>query len=164
MYWGLSPLLTAKVISWRSMTHMCFLAFSHQYEHNFSFHSHRLIFSHASAELRGENTPERKVAPTGDRTRNHQVMSATRSPLSHPGGADNHLVVVCLNLRIFYSGIKDSHWPRIHSSLTAGLGFEYLGKNIERSIGPTFTNRSQELFCLFVKDFVNLTVTQLLIG
>ena len=23
--------LTAKVISWRSVTHMCFLAFSHQY-------------------------------------------------------------------------------------------------------------------------------------
>ena len=31
--------------------------------------------------------PERKVASTGDRTHNHQVMSPTRSPLSHPGGA-----------------------------------------------------------------------------
>ena len=37
--------------------------------------------------LRGENTLERKVASTGDRTHNHQVMSLTRSPLSHPGGA-----------------------------------------------------------------------------
>ena len=38
---------------------------------------------------RGErqNTPERKVASTGDQTHNHQVMSLTRSPLSHPGGA-----------------------------------------------------------------------------
>ena len=51
-----------------------------------SFQSHRLLFSHASAEVRGKNTPERKVASTGDRTLNHQVMSLTRSPLSHPGG------------------------------------------------------------------------------
>ena len=49
--------------------------------------SHRLLFSHASAEVRGENTPERKVASTWDRTHNHQVMSPTRSPLSHPGGS-----------------------------------------------------------------------------
>ena len=39
------------------------------------------------AEVRGENMPERKVASTGDRTQNHQVMSLTRSPLSHPDGA-----------------------------------------------------------------------------
>ena len=87
---GFNATLTAKVISWRSMTHMCFLAFSHKYLHNFSFQSHRLLFSHASAVVRGENTPERKVASTGDRNHNHQVMSPTRSPrspLSHPGGA-----------------------------------------------------------------------------
>ena len=53
---------------------------------NFSYQSHRLLFSHASAEVRGENTPERKVASTGDRTHNHKVTSPTRSPLSHPGG------------------------------------------------------------------------------
>ena len=47
-------------------------------------------FSHAFAEVRGENTPERNLASTGDRTHNHQVMSPKRSPLSHPGGA--HLV------------------------------------------------------------------------
>ena len=40
-----------------------------------------------STEVRGENTPERKVASTGDRIHNHLVMSPTRSPLSHPGGA-----------------------------------------------------------------------------
>ena len=50
------------------------------------FQSHRLLFSHASAEVRGENMPERKVASTWDQTHNHQVMSPTRSPLSHPGG------------------------------------------------------------------------------
>ena len=52
------------------------------------FQSHRLLFSHASAEVRGENTPERKVASTWDRTHNHQVMSPT---LSHPGGSANEL-------------------------------------------------------------------------
>ena len=52
------------------------------------FQSHRLLFSHASAEVRGENTPERKVASTWYRTHNHQVMSPTRSPLSHPGGSN----------------------------------------------------------------------------
>ena len=71
------------------VAHMCFLAFSHQYLLNFSFQSHRLLFSHASAEVRGENTPERKVASTGNRTHNHQVMSLTRSPLSHLVGAVN---------------------------------------------------------------------------
>ena len=39
----------------------------------FSFQSHRLLFSHASAEVRVENTLE--YAPTGYPTHNHQVMS-----------------------------------------------------------------------------------------
>ena len=51
-----------------------------------SFQSHRLLFSHASAEVKGENTPERNFASTGSRTHNHQVMSPTRSRLSHPTG------------------------------------------------------------------------------
>ena len=42
---GFNATLTAKVISWRLVTHMYFLAFSHQYYHNFSFQSHRLLFS-----------------------------------------------------------------------------------------------------------------------
>ena len=82
---GFNATLTAKVISRRSVTHMCFLAFLHQYLHNLSFQCHRLLFSHASAEVGGENTPERKVASTGDRTHNH-VRSPTHSPLSHQGG------------------------------------------------------------------------------
>ena len=53
----------------------------------FFFQSHQLLFSHAFAEVRGKNTPERKFASTRDRTHNHQVMSPTRSPLRHPGGA-----------------------------------------------------------------------------
>ena len=50
-----------------------------------SFQSHCILFPHAS-EVRGENTPERKFARTGYRTHNNQVMSPTRSPLSHPDG------------------------------------------------------------------------------
>ena len=37
--------------------------------------------------MRGENTPERKFASTGYQTHNHQVVSLTCSPLSHPGWA-----------------------------------------------------------------------------
>ena len=58
------------------------------------FQSHRLLFSRGSAEVRGENTPERKVTSTGDQTHNHQVISPTCSPLSHLGGADLRRVVV----------------------------------------------------------------------
>ena len=93
-YWGRTMVVlgfnvtwTAKVISWRSVMHMCFLAFSHEYLHNFSYQSHWLLFSHTSAEMRGENTQERKVPSAGDRTHNHQVMSPTCSPLSHRGQA-----------------------------------------------------------------------------
>ena len=67
-----------------------------------SFQSHRLLFSHATAEVRGKNTMERKFASaefrgkntlernfasTGYQTRNHQVMSLTRSLLNQPDGA-----------------------------------------------------------------------------
>ena len=51
------------------------------------FPKSRLLFSRASPEVRGKTTPERKVASTGDRTRNHKVMSLTRSQLSQPSGA-----------------------------------------------------------------------------
>ena len=57
---GFNSTLIAKVISWRSVTHMCFLAFSHQYQQKFSFESHRLLFSHTSAQVRGENKPDRE--------------------------------------------------------------------------------------------------------
>ena len=73
---GFNAILTAQVISWRSVTNMCFLAFSHQYYiTQLSFQSHRLLFSHASAEMTGENTPERKLASTEYRTHNNQVTS-----------------------------------------------------------------------------------------
>ena len=82
---GFNVTLTAKVISWRSVT-LCIFWLSHA-STNTTFLSETAIFSHASAEVRGENTPERKVASTVDLTCNHQVMSLTSSPLSHPGVA-----------------------------------------------------------------------------
>ena len=52
-----------------------------------SLQSHRLLFSHASADVRGKNIMERRFASTGNQTHNHQIMSLTCSPLSHPEGA-----------------------------------------------------------------------------
>ena len=59
------------------------------------------LFSRGSAEVKGENTLEKKVTSTRDQTHNHQVMSLTSSPLSHPSGAirnrtdDNSNIHVC---------------------------------------------------------------------
>ena len=52
------------------------------------FQSLRLLFSHAPAEVRGENSPERKFASIGYRINSHQFMSPTLSPLDHPGGSE----------------------------------------------------------------------------
>ena len=54
-----------------------------------SFQSHQLLFSYASAEVKGKNVPERKVTSSGYQT--HQVMSPTCSPLSHPGGLEDNI-------------------------------------------------------------------------
>ena len=55
-----------------------------------SCESHRLFFLHASAEVRGVKYAEKKkLASTGYRAHNHQVISPTRLPLSHLGGAEN---------------------------------------------------------------------------
>ena len=40
-----------------------------------SFQSHQLHFSHALAEVRGENTPERKFASIGYQTHNYYVIT-----------------------------------------------------------------------------------------
>ena len=52
-----------------------------------SFQSYQLLFSHAAAEVKNENKPERNFASTGSRTHNYQVMSPTRQPLSQQGWA-----------------------------------------------------------------------------
>ena len=47
-----------------------------------TFQSHRLLFSHASAEVRGENTQERKFVSTGYRTQppGHESDTFTTGP------------------------------------------------------------------------------------
>ena len=71
-----------------------------------SFQSHQLLFSHASAEVRGENILERKFASTGSGTHNHQVISPTHSLLSYPGLANfeeerGSLVTVTIRVSIY---------------------------------------------------------------
>ena len=51
-----------------------------------SFQHHQLYFSHALAEVRGKNAPERILTSNEYLTHNHQVTSPTRSPLCLPGG------------------------------------------------------------------------------
>ena len=83
--WGLTPLQQLWSYHggrWR----ICVSWLSHTSTNTF-FQSHGLLFSHASADVRGENTPERKFASTWYRTHNHQVMSLTSSPLSNTGRA-----------------------------------------------------------------------------
>ena len=58
-----------------------------------SLQSHRLLCSHAQAEVRSESTPERNFASTGSRAHNHQVMSPTRSLLSHPAGHESYISI-----------------------------------------------------------------------
>ena len=47
-----------------------------------SFQSHQLLFSYASAELKGKNTPEGKFASTQDQTRppGHESDTLTSEP------------------------------------------------------------------------------------
>ena len=79
---------------------------------------------------RGENTLEKTVASTGDQTHNHQVMSPTSSPLSHPGRAlsvskEN---IKFLSLRIFTEEKKDSQSSiciRIQCSSYNSVRFEF---------------------------------------
>ena len=65
--------LTSKVISWRSLTHMCDLV-SHTSTSTTFFQSHHLLFSHTSAGVRGENMPGRKFASAASQTRNRQFL------------------------------------------------------------------------------------------
>ena len=79
---GFNVTLTAKVISWQQVT------LSHT-SANTTFFS-KLPTTFLTCFCRGarrKNTPERRFTSTMYQTHNHQVMSLTRSPLSHPGGA-----------------------------------------------------------------------------
>ena len=77
---------TDKVISWRSVTHMIVFPVSlTPVLTHISFQSHRLLFSHASAEVRGENTPERNFPSTGSQTHILQCHESD-TPTTEPPG------------------------------------------------------------------------------
>ena len=71
-----------------------------------SFQSHRILFLHASVEVRGENTPETEFASNRYRTHNYQVTSSTHTQQSHPDGPQRS------------RRINDSHCDRIYSCFT----------------------------------------------
>ena len=71
------------VISWQLLTQMCFLAFSHQYLHNFPFQKPPTAFLTYFCRAEWQKYA-RKFVSSGDRTHNHQVMSQTCSLRSHP--------------------------------------------------------------------------------
>ena len=100
---GLNATLTAKVISWRLMMHMCFLAFSHLSTNTTFFPKPPTTFLTCFSRGERRKLARKKFTSNRSQTQNHQVMSPTRSPLSHPGGA------LCLNgleKRDFKSGVK----------------------------------------------------------
>ena len=91
-----------------------------------SFQSHRLLFSHASPEVRGENTPERNLASIGSRIHNHQAMRSTRSPLSHPGGRNENERTHYTPAKRTFSGL---YWnqpvcPSVHVSVRVSVGVQ----------------------------------------
>ena len=80
-----NTILTTEII-WQSVTHHCFLAFSHQSEwSNFTFQSHWLPFSHVAA-VTGEKLSRRMFAATWYQTSNLQVKSLML-PTETPGPA-----------------------------------------------------------------------------
>ena len=105
VYWplvlGFNATLTAKVISWRCVTHVSWL--SHTSTDTTFFP--RPMTTFLTCFCRGESTPERKFASARDQTHNHLVMKRTRLPLSHLGGAQ------CLN--------KNGHSTLNHTILTS---------------------------------------------
>ena len=114
---SLSQLKSYHIGQWPNV---CFLAFSHQLwpvVTQLSFQSHQILFSHASAEVKGENTPERKFASTGSGTHDHQVMSLTRSPLKTLSEKEKMLVTSIFSFthNIFYPlKNKFQFWSHIY--------------------------------------------------
>ena len=98
---GFNATLTAQVISWWSVTHM-FPGFLTQVPKLLSFQSHRLLFSHASAEVRGENTPEREIASnrvSSSQPQGHESgMLTTESP-----GRGDYLYTLIDLMKLFFS-------------------------------------------------------------
>ena len=76
---GFNAALTAKVISWRSETHIYFPGFLTPVLTQPFLPKPPTTFPTCFCRGERRNAPERKVASAGGRTHNHQVMSPTRS-------------------------------------------------------------------------------------
>ena len=112
--------LTAKVISWRSVMRM-FPGFLTPVLTQLFFPKPPTTF--LTCFCRGERRKfaERKTASTGDQTCNHQVMSLTCSPLSHPGGAP---LSEKKNFEICLVPMLQLVTPRAGPVLTLGASYE----------------------------------------
>ena len=85
-YWGLM-LRSYHGSWWRT----CVSWLSHTSTNTIFFQSHRLLFSHASAEVKGENMPEKNFASTRSRTHNHLVMSLTHHWATRVGSPEEKI-------------------------------------------------------------------------
>ena len=108
-----------------------------------SFQSHRLLFSHVSAETRGKNRPERNFASTKYQTYNHQFMSPTRSPLSHP----------CRLLNLRKKAFENTEGKRKYC-VSAFAPFS--------TMSSTFPMTASDFFCLVFPTAFNLDYHYLL--
>ena len=73
-----------------------------------SFQSNQLLFAHTSAEVRGENMPERQFASTGYEIHNHQVVRPTQE--KNFGKKKWHFLLFfkCFKVSDCYIKIQDS--------------------------------------------------------
>ena len=84
---GFNATLTAKVILWRLVMHMCFLVFLTPVLTQLFFSKPPTTFLTWFCRSERRKCAGKKVRLNRDRTHNQQVVSPTRSPLSHPGKA-----------------------------------------------------------------------------
>ena len=83
---GFNATLTARIISWQSMTHICFLVFSHQYNSPF-FRKSPITF--LTCFSRGERQKYTGKKVCLNCISNSQPPGQTRTPLNHLGEAKN---------------------------------------------------------------------------
>ena len=79
---GFKATLTAKVVSWWPVTHMCFPGFLTPVLTQLFFLKPQTTYLTCFCRGGRQKYPGKKFASTGDQTRNHQVMSPTSSQLS----------------------------------------------------------------------------------
>ena len=92
-----------------------------------SFQSHQLLFSHASVEVRGQNTPSEKLASTKYQIHNHESNTLTTEP-SRRGRYVTNSINLTSNLRLLTTQRKSfqhsfSHIMAGSASIYAFLEF-----------------------------------------